>query len=200
MKTLRCSLYVMWLMSITWAHAAEVQFTVQDSKGNRMRDVAIALIPNTPFTSSEKSAAIIDQINKEFAPRVSVVQKGTLVRFPNSDNIRHHVYSFSDANRFELKLYSGEPSEPVRFDREGLVILGCNIHDWMVAYVLVVNTPYHIVQQANTKATLNVAAGAYQLLIWHPDLGAPITEPLTIENADQHIQRKLKAAELKTDG
>lgn len=195
MKTCTHTVYLLLLVSIASTHASEIRFNIQNNKGARMVDVAIALIPKEPISVPVNSAAIIDQVNKEFTPRVSVVQKGSLVRFPNSDNIRHHVYSFSEANRFELKLYSGEPSKPISFDNEGIVVLGCNIHDWMVAYVVVVNSPYHIVQQANSETKLNVPAGEYQLVLWHPILGAPITEHLLVESAALNIQRQLPVNE-----
>ena len=195
MKTYMHTVWLVLLVSIASTHASEIRFNIQNNKGIRMIDVAIALIPKEPISVPVNSAAIIDQVDKEFTPRVSIVQKGSLVRFPNSDNIRHHVYSFSEANRFELKLYSGEPSKPIPFDNEGIVVLGCNIHDWMVAYVVVVNSPYHTVQQSNVDAKLNVPAGEYQVFLWHPDLGTPITENLLVENADLNIQRQLPVNE-----
>ena len=91
--------------------------------------------------------------------------------FPNKDNIRHHVYSFSPARPFELKLYSGRPANPVVFDHAGLVTLGCNIHDVMLGYVLVVDTPYHAVSQADGLAVLHdIPAGDWQLHAWLPGL------------------------------
>ena len=94
------------------------------------------LPPHGPLT------AIVDQVGRQFEPRVAVVQTGTSISFPNKDNIRHQVYSFSLPKVFELKLYSGTPSLPVLFDKPGLVIMGCNIHDQMVGFVQVVDTPW----------------------------------------------------------
>jgi plastocyanin len=88
------------------------------------------------------ASAVVDQVHKHFVPRVSVIRTGTAVTFPNSDNIRHQVYSLSDAKKFTLKLYAGSPKVEVLFDKPGLVVLGCNIHDSMVAFVAVVDTPY----------------------------------------------------------
>jgi plastocyanin len=81
-------------------------------------------------------------IDREFTPYVSVIQTGTRVEFPNRDPIQHHVYSFSPAKTFEIKLYSGRSPESILFDKPGVITIGCNIHDWMIAYVLVVPTPY----------------------------------------------------------
>jgi hypothetical protein len=110
----------------------------------------------------------IDQVNREFVPPDTVVQAGTPVEFPNSDNIRHSVYSFSPAKVFTLKLYAGKPSNPVVFDKPGIVVLGCNIHDSMVAWVLVVDTPYFARTDSSGVATLTgLAPGEYQLRAWH---------------------------------
>jgi hypothetical protein len=96
---------------------------------------------------------------------------GTTVIFPNSDNIRHHVYSFSPAKKFELPLYSGLPAEPVVFDKVGFITLGCNIHDWMIAYVAVVPTPYFQVTRQDGRAVLkDLPAGRYTVQVWHPAL------------------------------
>jgi hypothetical protein len=106
---------------------------------------------------------------------VSAVQVGTSVLFPNKDNIRHHVYSFSPAKKFELPLYAGVPAEPVVFDKEGFVTLGCNIHDWMIAYIAVVPTPYFQVTGKEGQVTLkNLPAGPYMVEVWQPSLkGTP---------------------------
>ena len=115
-------------------------------------------------------SGVLDQRNTQFVPRVSVVTVGTPVSFPNSDNVRHQVYSFSPAKRFELPLYSGKPAAPVVFATPGVVELGCNIHDWMLAYVVVVDTPYHAITDARGQARIQAPAGTYTLRVWHPGL------------------------------
>ena len=120
------------------------------------------------------------QQKKQFVPEVLVVPVGSEVRFPNHDTVRHHVYSFSPAKKFELKLYTGTPANPVLFDRPGVVVLGCNIHDQMVGWILVLDTPYYAQTAAATgKAQIdNVPAGSYRLRTWHNRLpvGAPALE------------------------
>ena len=116
-------------------------------------------------------SAVIDQVRVQFAPRVSVVETGASVSFPNSDDVLHHVYSFSPAKRFELPLYSGRPSSPVVFDQPGVVVLGCNIHDQMIAYVVVLDTPVHAVTGADGVVALEAPAGEYALQVWHERLG-----------------------------
>jgi plastocyanin len=119
----------------------------------------------------------VAQSERRFVPRVSVVTPGTAVRFPNRDTVRHHVYSFSPAKTFELKLYTGTPAKPVLFDKPGIAVLGCNIHDSMVAWVLVVETPHHAVADAQGVLRLEaVPPGSYRLRSWHPAL-PPGTPP-----------------------
>ena len=110
----------------------------------------------------------IDQVHKRFVPHVLAVQTGTSITFPNSDNVRHQVYSFSEAKRFELKLYAGKPANPIVMDHPGLVVLGCNIHDWMRAYVYVLDTRFFALTNANGHAKIDVPPGDYTVKIWHP--------------------------------
>ena len=129
------------------------------------------------------------QEKKQFVPAVLAVTAGTEVHFPNHDAVRHHVYSFSPAKKFEIKLYKGTPSNPVLFDRPGVVLLGCNIHDQMVGWILVLDTPYFAYSSAAGQPPggallAQVPAGSYQLRTWHPGLpvGAPaLTQPLAVD-------------------
>lgn len=91
----------------------------------------------------------MDQIDERFVPELLVIQTGSSVDFPNSDAVLHHVYSFSEAKTFELPLFHGKGYPPVLFDRPGLVVVGCNIHDHMVGYILVVDSPLHGVTDAD---------------------------------------------------
>lgn len=127
----------------------------------------------------------IEQRNKTFAPAVSVVQTGTAIEFPNNDTVRHHVYSFSAAKVFELKLYAGKPEKPVLFDKPGVVVLGCNIHDRMAAYIVVVDTPWSAISQSDGVARVaDVPPGEYQLQVWHPRrLGMPDIAPRALKVA-----------------
>jgi hypothetical protein len=105
---------------------------------------------------------------------------GSTVTFPNRDNTRHHVYSFSPAKRFELPLYAGSDVDPVRFDTPGVVTLGCNIHDWMIGYIHVLDTPFHGVTDAQGRSRIELPAGRYQLRVWHERL-APLAPALERE-------------------
>jgi hypothetical protein len=111
----------------------------------------------------------MDQRHREFVPLVLVVGVGTKVEFPNSDSVSHQVYSFSPAKRFQLPLYKGESHSSVTFDRTGLVVLGCNIHDEMVGYIYVTDAAYFGTTDANGVLQFKSAAGGdYQIAIWSP--------------------------------
>lgn len=151
------------------AAAAGFEAVVRTPAGKPVEDAAVVLEPFAGKAPSTKATATIEQRDREFVPYLSIVQKGTAIDFPNRDKLKHHVYSFSPAKTFELKLYSGKPAAPVVFDKAGEVALGCNIHDWMEAHVLVVETPWFAKTGADGVARIDrVPAGAYQLRPWHP--------------------------------
>jgi len=156
------------------AEAGSVVVTVKDGKGALVSDAVVYAKSNNPVASLEKKQAVIDQRDQQFVPYVTAIQVGTSLIFPNSDNIRHDVYSLSPAKEFELPLYAGIPAEPVTFDKEGFVTLGCTIHDWMVAYVAVLPTPYFQVTGKDGRAMLkDLPAGQYSVEVWQPSLKGP---------------------------
>lgn len=109
----------------------------------------------------------MDQVNKEFVPHILPVAQGTLVSFPNHDQIHHHVYSLSRANTFEIPLYKGEAASPIRFDQVGAVKVGCNIHDWMSGVILVVPTPYFAsTDEHGAFVVRNLPPGSYGVVAW----------------------------------
>lgn len=186
------------------SHAASLTGTVIDHNGKPVANAVISLtsskqistlssigksdkeISDSGIASAVTTTAIMDQINKQFVPYNLPVQAGTLVSFPNKDNIKHHVYSFSPAKRFELKLYAGANAEPVKFDRPGIVAMGCNIHDWMLGYIYVLDTPYFA--KTDNNGTLSIRNlpedNHYIVSVWHPRLkGNP-------EKYDQQISLK----------
>jgi plastocyanin len=147
--------------------ASDLRVTVSDGSNQPVADAVVYATPLNPPPPVEHKAAI-DQVNRRFVPRVSVIQTGTAVTFPNSDNIRHSVYSFSRARTFTLKLYAGTPASPVVFDQPGVVVLGCNIHDTMVAWVLVVNSPFFARTAADGSTSLpGLPPGDYLLRAWN---------------------------------
>ena len=161
--------------------AATVDVVVSGADGRPLADAVIFLEPRDgrPLAPKPAAGVEIEQAGKQFTQRVTVVPVGSQVAFPNRDKVRHHVYSFSPIKPFELKLYIGTPANPVRFDKAGIAVLGCNIHDNMVAWVVVVDTPHHGKTDAEGRVRLDgVPAGAWRLRSWHPGLppGAPAQE------------------------
>ena len=151
----------------TQSLAAELKVQVFDSEKAPIENAVVYAEPESKV-GLPIASAIIEQRGRQFNPLVSIVQTGTDVTFPNFDSVRHHVYSFSPAKTFELKLYSGVPASPVKFDKPGTVVLGCNIHDFMVAFIQVVDTPYFAKTDKTGKAVLaNVPNGKYTLKVWH---------------------------------
>ena len=167
------------------AAAAPVELQVHGREGKPLADAVIFLESREARALAKPAQGVeIEQIDREFRQRVTVVPVGTSVQFPNRDKVRHHVYSFSPAKPFELKLYQGTPVEPVTFDKSGIAVLGCNIHDQMVAWVVVVDTPYYARSNAAGKVRLeDVPPGSYRLRSWHADLppGSPaLDQALTV--------------------
>ena len=162
------------------AQAADVQVQVQDASGRPLADAVVFLESEQARRQVRPVAGLeMAQNHKQFVPQVLIVPVGSEVRFPNHDTVRHHVYSFSPAKKFELKLYAGTPAQPVRFEQSGVVVLGCNIHDQMVGWVLVLDTPYYAQTSTSGQAALSaVPAGHYRLRTWHTRLpaGAPVPE------------------------
>jgi plastocyanin len=155
-------------MLSSYASAAEVEVEVNNMAGASVENAVVYLEPKDKTAPIIKNQAEVAQKNKTFIPLVTVIEAGSTVIFPNKDSVRHHVYSFSSAKTFELKLYSGVPSTPVVFDKPGTVVLGCNIHDQMLAFVYVVDTPYFAKTDTTGKVKISdVPNGDYQLRVWH---------------------------------
>ena len=145
-----------------------VSGTVTGTDGKGIADAVVFVQDPLPATVPRRAAQVVDQINKTFVPDLLPVVVGTLVHFPNHDQIHHHVYSFSPAKTFELPLYKGEDAAPVLFDKVGVVKIGCNIHDWMSGIILVLPTPYFAVTDRDGKFTLSdLPSGSYALSAWH---------------------------------
>ncbi len=160
------------LLGAAPAAAATVDVQLNGSDGKPLLEAVAYLESAAARAASRPLVGVeVEQADKRFAPRVVVVPTGTAVSFPNRDRVRHHVYSLSQAKPFDIKLYSGVPANPVVFDRAGVAVLGCNIHDNMVAWVVVVDTPHHGVAGADGRVRIdNVPPGSYRLKAWHPQL------------------------------
>lgn len=163
--------------------AATVFARVHGADGAPLQDAAVYLVPAAGATRSVAPArAVIEQRDREFIPFVTVVRTGTSVTFPNRDQIMHHVYSFSPPRSFQIKLYEGDPPNPILFDKPGVVAVGCNIHDWMQAYVLVVDTQHFALTDATGRARIDgLDNGAYVAHVWHPHAQAEWQAPLRVD-------------------
>ena len=168
--------------------AATVSVQVSDAAGKPLQDAAVYAEPLSGSGSSRVKGAEIEQKSRKFMPLMTVVQTGTEIIFPNNDTVRHHVYSFSPTKPFELKLYSGTPGTPILFDKPGTVVLGCNIHDQMVAYIQVVNTPHFGKSDPAGKVQIaDLPPGKYKLKAWHYQLApnaAPVESDITVAKND----------------
>ena len=151
------------------ALAAGLGVTVADRDGKPVEDAAVYLEPIDAKAPPLKPRSVeIEQKDRRFSQLMTVIQVGQGIHFPNRDSVRHHVYSLSQAKLFEIKLYSGVPSNPVVFDKPGSVVLGCNIHDRMVSYVHVVDTPWFGKSDASGRARIEgFPDGRYRLKVWH---------------------------------
>jgi plastocyanin len=174
------------LMLARQGAAASIDAQVRDTSGRPVADAVVYAVPAGAAVEMRGSRTVsIEQLDREFVPYVSVIQAGTQVDFPNRDPIQHHVYSFSPAKNFEFKLYTGKSPGRVVFDKPGVITVGCNIHDWMIAYILVVSTPYFAKVDAAGNAKLrDLRPGTYEVHAWHPlqrGPGAPAS--LTLDTA-----------------
>ncbi len=168
------------LVALKPATAASVEVLALGSDGRPLPETVVFLeSPQARATAKALPGVEIVQVERRFVPRVTVVTAGTAVSFPNRDTVRHHVYSFSPAKTFDEKLYAGTPAKPQLFDRVGIAVLGCNIHDHMIAWVVVVDTPHFAISDATGTLRLdNVPPGSYRLRSWHAGLppGAPAAD------------------------
>jgi plastocyanin len=152
-----------------------------DQAGQPVGDVVARIDRAQADATPQASEAVMDQSNLSFSPRVLAISTGTEVRFPNSDDTRHHVYSFSPAKTFELRLFRGNEAPPVEFDQAGLVVVGCNIHDAMLGYIYVSDGHVYGVSDAGGGLTLPAfsAGDDAELIVWHPELSEGLALPLS---------------------
>ena len=156
-------------LAASCAVGATLSVQVSDSAGKPLADAVVVADAEAGVAMPRLlKPAEIEQRGLRFLPLVSVIQTGSRVAFPNNDKVKHHIYSFSAAKKFDQKLYSGVTAPPQVFDKAGLVVLGCNIHDRMVSYVKVVDSPYFAKTDAAGMARIEVpAAGKYMVSAWH---------------------------------
>jgi plastocyanin len=154
------------------AAAGELTVELKSAAGLPVSDAVVSFKPAAGASVSPTRVSApfrIEQNDVHFDPFILIVPVGAEVSFPNMDKVRHHVYSFSAAKRFEIKLYGRDETRRVTFDKAGVVALGCNIHDKMMGFVVVVDTPYAVKVSRTGQATLtNLPAGGGTLTVWQP--------------------------------
>ena len=193
------------LASAAYSAAATLEVSVVDEQGRPIDGVAVYATPSdgavqhegTPSAAAPAPTAIMDQHDLQFVPHLLVVQTGTEVAFPNGDEVSHHVYSFSDTKPFELPLYKGDQYPPQVFPKAGIVVLGCNIHDGMLGYIVVVDTPHFAKTNEQGVALIeNVPAGDYVLAAW-----TPRARPTALPPTQQlEVTEGIVAAEIRITG
>lgn len=150
---------------------------VLDPAGHGVADVVVVVKPRAAAAAraaADRPHAQMDQRNREFVPHILVIEAGTWVDFPNNDTVSHQVYSFSPAKRFQLPLYKGAVHPPVLFDQPGVVTLGCNIHDNMLGYIFVADSPWFGMTDSEGRwANAGLPAGSYDVSIWSPRFREP---------------------------
>jgi plastocyanin len=174
------------VLNAAFAHAASLEVQVRDAAGAPVADAAVYAVSAAGGSEARGARkAAIEQRDREFAPFVTVVQVGTSITFPNRDPILHHVYSFSTAKSFEIRLYTGDSPNAIVFDKSGVVTLGCNIHDWMIGHIVVVPTPHFALSDAAGAARIrDLPAGGFEVRVWHPQQrAAAAAQNLALEAA-----------------
>jgi plastocyanin len=173
------------------AAGGSVRVEIKDPKGAPVADAIASLVPldSAPALVPPAEPAVIVQNHEEFQPYVTPVIVGTRVSFPNRDAVAHHVFSISPAKRFDIPRYRGEPTDTILFDQPGIVSLGCNLHDWMSAYVIVLATPYFAKSADDGLVPLaGLPAGRYRLDVWHPRVKQTVQREVTIVANDTATQ------------
>ena len=171
--------------------AAPLSVRVVDGSGRPVRDAVVTLYPAAGVRAPRPGGHyVVSQKNIQFHPFLTIIPVGADVSFPNFDSTKHHVYSFSPAKRFELKLFARDQSRTVHFDKPGVVALGCNIHDAMSAFIVVTDSAWTARSNAQGLALFADAPNAAgRLTVWHPYLRAPggsLQQPIA---ANQHSAR-----------
>lgn len=149
-----------------------VQVFVESNTGEALKDLVVYLEPlDGQILEKNSSKLVINQEGKSFAPFVSVSQVNSAVDFVNKDDITHHIYSAGSNSKFSFQIKAGETHSTVKFNQPVEVAMGCNIHDWMSGFVLVVNTPYFTKTDAQGYANFELPPlGNYRIIVWHPQM------------------------------
>lgn len=175
-RLLQCMLFTLMLSPLL-AQADNLQIQVNNPDGSQVQDVVIFAEPlDSPIPVHTTQRIEIKQKDRAFAPYITVMQRQDDVVFSNQDDFTHHIYSISGENRFSFKLKAGE-ERPLETAASGqsneAIAMGCNIHDWMSGYLLILDTPYFAKTDSQGQLSLQLEKpGRYRLTLWHPQLQA----------------------------
>lgn len=163
---------------------------VVDQNDTPLAEAVVSIPVANQVNTKNLPIAVMDQVNKQFSPQVLIIQKGQMVSFPNSDDIRHHVYSFSAVKPFELRLYKGSSGAPILFDNSGIGVLGCNIHDRMVGYIYVAENEQAELTDSSGKVSF-VESLPKTVSVWHPQLSSTSSQRLSVATETVQGQHKI---------
>jgi plastocyanin len=189
------ALFMATLPPAAWAQS-RVQIAVKDSLGKPVANSVVMVQPDDgaalPSRLSRRDFAV-QQIDREFVPKITIAALGTRVTFPNRDVVQHSVYSFSKTKSFEIPIYAGDSPQVITLDKAGVVTLGCNIHDWMVGYIVVADTPIAESTKADGMVTIaDLPRGKYTLRVWHPQLAAgEMTQQFSLTGGESRVDVSL---------
>ena len=203
-RVLRAAAPWLAMLLATRSMATDLTIAVHDHAGQAVEQSIVAVYPHPARALvAAPRMHIMDQVDKQFVPLLLAIRVGDQISFPNSDNIRHHVYSFSPARTFQLPLYRGIPSAPVSFAVAGKVVLGCNIHDRMSAHVYVLDTDLFALTAAGQHTFSGVPPGDYELAVFHPrqsDADDGLRHPLRVEQQPtQSVDVGIAVAQVQAD-
>jgi hypothetical protein len=192
------------LLSLS-VRANNIQVSVMDTNQQPIYQAMVIARPvalDIPMLNINPKLVLVDQIDKEFVNKNTIIHVGDSVNFPNKDNIRHHVYSFSAAKKFELPLYEGIPANSIVFDQPGVIKIGCNIHDWMIGYIYVSDSKYTSKTDQQGNALLHdLPVGEYDVSIWHNQMArseSSTTQRIIVED-NQNIAPLIWEIAVKVD-
>jgi len=167
-----------------------VQVFVNSKKGQALADMVVYLEPlDGQVLEKSSKKLVVSQRGRSFTPYISVSQTNSKVSFVNQDDITHHIYSAGNENKFSFKIRAGQTNSLTQFDYASEVAMGCNIHDWMSGYLLIVNTPYFGKTDKHGQVNFTIAKqGKYRIVVWHPQMknknSRMIKEKVIVANSD----------------
>ncbi len=174
--------------------SAALDIHVVDQHGVPVEHAVVTAGGSSEVRNGNDQTSVIEQRQQQFAPRVTVISRNAKIRFPNRDITQHHVYSFSPVKSFEIELYRGDSPAPIRFEHSGIVSIGCNIHDWMLGYIMVTDDNLFGITGSDGIVHFEEAANSLGVItIWHPAMtsGKPAEFPAIVTGETSGSERRI---------